>query len=153
MYVTKSDFHPSAPTMEDIELDEPEIAVAAAVPTAVPVYYNSNSNARPPATAEAFPIPAPTALPAHHAHSPCCAAATATAPGINVPVVTATSTPQFTVSNGDYAKNMRLYSTQRRNRRVAVCILMSGLFVVVLVVGIVVATRQRDAYHSWDDGH
>jgi hypothetical protein len=151
MYVTKSSFQPSAPTMEDIELGEPEIAVAAAVPTAVPVYYSPN--ARPPATAKAFPIPSPPTHPAYQVHSPCCAGATATVPGINVPVVTATSPPQFTVSNQDYAKNTRLYSSQLRNRRVAVCILTCGLFVVVLVVGIVVATRQRDAYHSWDDGH
>jgi hypothetical protein len=146
----KFSIHPSAPTMEDIELGETEIAVAPTVATAVPDFYDAN--ARPPATAYALPIPAP-ALPAYQIHSSCCTAAAATAPGVNIPVATATSPPQFTVSNEDYAKNMRMYSTQLRNRRVAVCIIMIGLFVVILVVGIVVATRQREAYNnSWTAG-
>lgn len=151
MYVNKSDLHPSAPTMEDIELNEPDIAVAHNVATAVPVY--NDWNARPPATAPAHAFPMSPAPPAYGVHSPCCAAATTTAPGNNVPVVTATGPPQFTVSNEDYEKNMRLYRTQLRNRRVAVCILVGGLFVVVLVVGIVVATRQRNAFNSWENGH
>ena len=138
--------------MEDIELGEPEIAEAPTVATAVPVYYDAN--ARPPATAYALPIPVTApALPEYQIHSPCCTAAAATTPGVNIPVATATSPPQFTVSNEDYAKNMRMYSTQLRNRRVAVCIVMLGLFVVILVVGIVVATRQREAYNnSWTAG-
>jgi hypothetical protein len=141
------DVWPSAPVMEDVSLDDdPEIALAPAVPVAAPVCCAAHAAVAPnppypvhPQYAASYPAE-PVPMPVASAVAPPLAAAAAPEP---VPAPRC-----YTVSNEDYTEKMRQY----RNRRTGAWVASGVVLVVVLVVGIVMVNKQREAYNqTWSD--
>jgi hypothetical protein len=150
----KIEIMPSAPVMEDVSLDDdPEVALAPAVPI---IATPACCTAHPPQHAVGTPnsaLPAQSFTPVY----PNFVGSPAGDPFViveprPVPITSAVApVPQYTVSNDDYSNKMKRYRNQVACQRTVVWIASGILLIVVLVVGIVMITRQRNEINrSWD---